>query len=473
MALADTLKLPKTASFLSGQNAPKTPKGYVGVPEISPVQQELTEAQAKAEKDVGMADVGLEKAKEAQQIKELESQTAFAEKTAREAKELPEREALKAKRKEISEMAFVPSKETAQDIAGLFSLINVIGMAIGGGGKQGAQRAMYAMNGMLEGHQKGRSDLYKKEKDEFDKNFKVMQEAVKTLEKDYEEALKMYQYDKEAGDMARKLALAKSGSPLFKAMEDRIGMMATLNSIKDLRKSVDTSVTLQNNLQKAADDRALKEERLAIQKEIAELKAQGGSKATQQSFIAQRAVTALQGAASTMESVMKLPAGSNAGFLPNLSTKDGMFNFVRNAAGRKVSANEAKSIETLYSGLSRYLATIEASGTAVGLVGLTQQLEKLQPKAGDTVGDTALKLADIRRISTEAVSAMVNSGLLPKQAGDAAKVQVERMEKAIPFTTNDVVDAMYGGKKTLAESSQGVVDKKKRLEELQRKERGE
>jgi hypothetical protein len=232
-------------------------------------------------------------------------------------------------------------------------------------------------------------------------------------------------------------------------------------------------VTLQNNLQKAADDRALKEERLAIQKEIAELKAQGGSKATQQSFIAQRAVTALQGAASTMESVMKLPAGSNAGFLPNLSTKDGMFNFVRNAAGRKVSANEAKSIETLYSGLSRYLATIEASGTAVGLVGLTQQLEKLQPKAGDTVGDTALKLADIRRISTESVSAMVNSGLLPKQAGDAAKVQVERMEKAIPFTTNDVVDAMYGGKKTLAESSQGVVDKKKRLEELQRKERGE
>jgi hypothetical protein len=109
----------------------------------------------------------------------------------------------------------------------------------------------------------------------------------------------------------------------------------------------------------------------------------------------------------------------------------------------------------------------------VGLVGLTQQLEKLQPKAGDSVGDTALKLADIRRISTEAVSAMVNSGLLPKQAGEAAQVQVERMEKAIPFTTNDVVEAMYGGKKTLQEASQGVVDKRKRLEELERKARGE
>jgi len=32
---------------------------------------------------------------------------------------------------------------------------------------------------------------------------------------------------------------------------------------------------------------------------------------------------------------------------------------------------------------------------------------------------------------------------------------------------------MYGDKKTLGEASQGVVDKRKRLEELQRKERGE
>jgi hypothetical protein len=68
--------------------------------------------------------------------------------------------------------------------------------------------------------------------------------------------------------MARKLALAKSGSPLFKAMEDRIGMIATLNSIKDLRKSVDTGVTLQNNLQKAADDRADKASREAADRKL-------------------------------------------------------------------------------------------------------------------------------------------------------------------------------------------------------------
>lgn len=373
--------------------------------------------------------------------------------------------------------AFVPTKDTVQDIAGLFSVIGVIGMIVGGGGKMAAQRAMGAMNGMLEGHRKGRADLYKQERNEFDANFKSMLQKHQEFRKEMEDAVKLASTNKEAGYAAAELAATKAGSDIVKAQLRKGDLMGAYKLVDESQKATENALKLEQQARDAeAKEKFRREQAEAnaqIRREIADLKSQGNSKATQQAFIAQRAVTALQGAASTMESVMKLPAGSTAGFLPNLSTKDGMFNFVRNSAGRKVSASEAKSIETLYSGLSRYLATIEASGTAVGLVGLTQQLEKLQPRAGDSVGDTALKLADIRRISTEAVAAMVNSGLLPKQAGEAAAVQVERMEKAIPFTTNDVVEAMYGGKKTLGEASQSVIDKKKRLEELERKAKGE
>jgi hypothetical protein len=150
-------------------------------------------------------------------------------------------------------------------------------------------------------------------------------------------------------------------------------------------------------------------------------------------------------------------AGTTAGILPYLSSKEGMTNFVKGAGARKLTSSESKAVETLYSGLSRYLATIEASGTATGLTGLAQQIEKLYPKAGDTTYDVALKIADIRRISTEAVSAMVESGLLPAQQGAAAKEQIERMERAIPFTTNDVIQARFGGKKTIGEASQEIV----------------
>ena len=261
MALADTLNLPKTAALLGGQGMPKTPKNYVGLAEKAPVEAELTEAQVKAEKDIGMADIGIKRAEQEQKIQDLEGQQVLAQKSAKDIRALPEREALKTKREEFAEMTFAPTKDNAQDLASLFSLVNVIGMAVGGGGKQNAQQAMYAMNGMLEGYQKGRADLYRKEKDSFDKNFKSMQEAVKTLEKDYEEAVKMYQYDKEAGEIARKLALARSGSPLFKAMEDRVGMVGTLNAIKELRSSVDKGAILQNNLQAKADAEANAERR--------------------------------------------------------------------------------------------------------------------------------------------------------------------------------------------------------------------
>jgi hypothetical protein len=297
MALADALKLPKTAALLGGQGMPKTPKGYVGLAEKAPVEAELTEAQVKAEKDIGMADVGIERAKQEQKIQDLEGQQVLAQKAAKDISALPEREALKTKREEFAGMTFAPTKDNAQDLAGLFSLVNVIGMAVGGGGKQNAQQAMYAMNGMLEGYQKGRADLYRKEKESFDKNFKAMQESVKTLEKDYEEAIKMYQYDKEAGEIARKLALARSGSPLFKAMEDRVGMIGTLNAIKELRSSVDKGVTLQNNLQKSADDRAYKERSLEMRELLAQIKATknpGGDipkdKDTNNQFLARKSV---------------------------------------------------------------------------------------------------------------------------------------------------------------------------------------
>jgi len=455
--------------------APALTKGRIGMAAALGVSEPFMTRKAQLQPKISAAEGDIAKAQQAQQETLSTGKTKAMQQYGTETEAA--QKAYEGKLEAEPLPAFVPTKDTMQDIAGLFSVISVIGALVGGSGKMAAQRSMGAMNGMMEGYRKGKADQYKQERNQFDANFKTMIQKHSEFRKEMEDAVKLASTNKEAGFQAAELAATKAGSDIVKAQLRKGDLMGAYKLVDESQKGANEAVKLEAKAREAEASEKFRREQAAanaaIRKELAELRSQGGSKATQQAFIAQRAVTALQGAASTMEAVMKLPAGANAGFLPNLSTKDGMFNFVRNAAGRKVSASEAKSIETLYSGLSRYLATIEASGTAVGLVGLTQQLEKLQPKAGDTVGDTALKLADIRRISTEAVSAMVNSGLLPKQAADAAAIQVERMEKAIPFTTNDVVNAMYGDKKTLGEASQGVVDKRKRLEELQRKERGE
>jgi len=496
--MADTLsalKIPKATAFLSGANAPVTPKGYVGMRELAPIQEELATAESQAQKDVGMADIQVERAKKEETTRDLESQARFLQKEADKLRDLPERQAMKEKRKEFGDFKFVPTKENTQDLATLFSLVSVIGMAIGGGGKQNAQQAMSAMNGMLEGHQKGRADLYKQQQVEFDKNFKAMQAAVQSAEKEYEEAVKMHMVDKEAGEMARKMALAKMHSPMLKAMEDRLGPLAVLNTLKELKTSVKNATELENKLQAQADKRQdakdAKEaaerrhrEDAAQRERLAKIRAGGvggGQKATQQMFIVQRAVNALGGVASAVEALGQLPSGTTTGVLGNLQTRDGMFNFMRNAAGRTMSSSESKAVETLFTGITRNLAAIEASGAATGLVGLATQIEKLRPVAGDKAVDVALKMADIRRIATENIQPLIDSGLMPKQQADVAKQLTKRIERAIPYTTQEVVDAAYGGKgkQTISEAGQAVVDKgrlneaqQKRMRELEEKERG-
>ena len=141
---------------------------------------------------------------------------------------------------------FVPTKETADDLVVLFSLVNVMGFLIGGAGKENSQAAMSAMNGMLEGHQKGRADLYKQELSEFDKNFKAMVQKHAEFRKRYEDAVKLAAVDKEAGVAQAELVATEYGSEVVKAKAkkgDILGGLEILNSglnaVKEAQKRVE------------------------------------------------------------------------------------------------------------------------------------------------------------------------------------------------------------------------------------------
>ena len=330
---------------------------------------------------------------------------------------------------------FEPTQDNAMDLGALFSVIATMGVALGGSGKLSSMNALNAMGGMLKGWQSGRKDLFTKEQAIFDKETTRIKTINDKLLKDLEQLQKLSVTDKEA-----RLLLAAE---------------VTANNPGVIKSLIESG-----RLDVAADVAKRNSDMIIKMKELASKHAVSGAKATQQQFIAQRAVTALRGAASAAESIMKLPGYSNVGVLPFLSTKEGMINYVANSGGRSLSAQETKAMQTLFSGVSRYLATIEASGTATGLTVLAGQLDKLTPMKGDTVLDTALKLADIRRISTEAVKAMVESGLLPDQQGKAALEQVDRMEKAIPYTTDNVVEAITRGRKTLGSTTEQAVNRK-------------
>ena len=248
-------KLPKTAALVQ----PKpTPEGMLGPTEVGPVLSELGSAESEAALAVGQRDIDIEQAKRDERATEARMKAEKLGQFSQEIKAMPERANLEQAREDMSAMSFVPTKDTATDLAAMFSLINIVGMLVG---KSDAQRSMYAMNGMLEGYQKGRADLYKKEQIEFDKNFKAMQAKVATLEKALTEAMEVKKYDKEKGDLMVTMALAQAESPVLKAMRVRQGDVAVLENVRKARKDVDTLVGLNNTLAQNANQRADAKER--------------------------------------------------------------------------------------------------------------------------------------------------------------------------------------------------------------------
>jgi len=454
---------------------PAAQKGYIGPKELAPALKEVSQKEAVAQEELAKSDIRVEKAKREEEATKAEKMKGFYEGEKKALEELPERAAYKQSVEELNAAKFEPTKDTMKDIAGLFSLVGVVGMVLG---KSNATQAMYAMNGMMEGHIKGRKDLVKQQAVEFEKNFKALQTKVDASYKELQDAVSLRMYDQRAGQEAITMAIARSESPLLKEMEARQGPMRTLAFLKDVKdNTLGNMVKLNNDLRAKADDRALREQ-------VAELKAAASGKATQQQMMAQRAVNSLGGVASALESIKELPAGTTTGLLPNLQTKDGMINYVRNTVGRKVSSRDAEIMNTLFTGIGRNLASIEASGAATGLSELSKQMQSgVYINSGvDDPYKVAIKLADIKRIAIENIRPAIESGLMPEGQARTAQALVERIEKAIPFNTIDVIQASSKGKPTIRESTETAVSKgkpsswsdadEKRLQELEEKSRG-
>lgn len=181
---------------------------------------------------------------------------------------------------------FVPTRDTAQDIAGLFSLIGVIGMVAG---KGNAMQAMGAMNGMLEGHRKGRADLYKQELSTYEKNFKALIKKHDELRTEFKDAVETYAVDKELGEQKAMLAAAKSESPILQELVRKGEIVRANTLLDDVGKSIGKATELDQKEREsirreaAADRRAkmqlesrerLARERMEAQNKIAQAKAE-------------------------------------------------------------------------------------------------------------------------------------------------------------------------------------------------------
>jgi hypothetical protein len=480
-------------SRVSGSATKSVPSEYITSQEIAPAMEEQRMARADIKQQMGGAEAEIGKLELERGVAKAEEGVRLRQEELTRGQEAPERERLRMAREELSNAAFIPTKQTTTDLATLFSLMSIVGMAIGGEGRANAYAGMAAMNGMLEGYQKGRADLYKQERDKFDKNLKAMQLKVQTLETELKEALDTYKNDRLLGEQMAEVAFAKANAPIVEQKAKKQGLESAYQFVVDTGKDMDKLVNLSNQQVQRAEDMQFKQKQLAQQEELkraqmantaelARMRMENqGQKVTQQQMMAQRAVNSLGGVASALESLSELPAGTTTGLFPNLQTKDGFINYIRNNIGRKISTNEAEMMNTVFTGIGRNLASIEASGAATGLTQLANQMQSgLYINEGtDDPYRVGIKLADIRRIATENIRPAIESGLMPPQQAATAEALVKRIEKAIPFTTSDVIrSARQPGTETIGQQTSRVVggggggwseEKERRMRELEAK----
>lgn len=375
---------------------------------------------------------------------------------------------------------FTPTPEDKATMVGMFGLLGAMAAFVGGGKQYGnALSAMNAMGGMLAGYNQGRKDLFEKDKQIYDKKVaenKAHNDHIKQL---INTAMEEAKYDYAKAKANLKLKLAEVDAPVIKAQVDQKTLeelrtdvekadLAYTNNLKaqaEVISKMQTSLTGRGTPMKVkgADGKTYYADRAGniLRNEADEpIEAADTGRATQQQFILQRAVNALGGAASAMETIVELGQGTTTGIFPYLSNKEGMLNYVKDMAGRKISSRDADMLNTALAGLGRNLATIEASGLATGLTTLAQKLESgVFINAGqDDPFRVAMKLADMKRVAIEGIKPAVTSGLLTPDQKKTAEELIDRIEKVIPYNTVEVARAAAKpGKPTLGGAAAAAV----------------
>jgi len=177
---------------------------------------------------------------------------------------------LRAERTALEERAgdaFVPTQENAREMATIFSLVGVLGFAIGAGGKNNAIQAMSAMNGMMQGYQQGRQDRYQREKDLFESNAKAIKTKIDALNNRMTDIAKLAAVDMEKANMEADMLFAQEGADFLKQYKDKMGLV---NTIKMLQEQVKGGEKMYEFIEKEKSRAAEKEAQRQFQRGMQE-----------------------------------------------------------------------------------------------------------------------------------------------------------------------------------------------------------
>lgn len=224
--------------------------------DVSTEQARMLQQQGKLEQDIGLAT----QAKE-QYIAEAKADIATQEREAAQRIEAN----LDATRKKFPYPEFHPTKDNIESLSTLFGLIGVIGAALGGSGKMSATTSLNAMGGMMKGWQQGRSDLWKKEKEEFDKGMQQVKSILEDAYKDADRAMKTLAYNRQEAEALANQSAAKLGGQVGKQILAKQGVERYFNFLDNVKKDLTEAEKRAFEREKFGAEQAYRKKQLDLQ----------------------------------------------------------------------------------------------------------------------------------------------------------------------------------------------------------------
>lgn len=142
--------------------------------------------------------------------------------------------------------------------------------------------------------------------------------------------------------------------------------------------------------------------------------------------------------AAALNNITQLPVGSNAGFLGS-GKAEGSGILSATAAGLKneLNSDEVKTYNTMWTGISRNLGTLETSGLAT-TGSLIASIDKLQIVPGDNGYNVQRKLAEVRQIVDAALEPKLSDPTVPPEQKKYIEGVIEKVASAVPYTHSDL-----------------------------------
>lgn len=175
---------------------------------------------------------------------------------------------------------------------------------------------------------------------------------------------------------------------------------------------------------------------------VAKAKQAGGIGGAMSRIYSERVLVSAKEAAAALGNIVDLPMTINAPFWKGGSAQGpSILDASREYLSNKVTDQDAQAYNVMTSGLQRSLASIEAAGMRPP-GSLSNQMEAVIIKPGDTQLTKLSKLAETRQIVEQGVSVVSSDPAVTPALKEQADEAVAAVKAAVPFTQQDVIRLM-------------------------------